>query len=193
MDNFRIYTEGKGDVKFLKDFIAEVYQRELEESKFDTLGSWSGYKIGGALNTSIQQNFDTGNETILILDADNDYQSRKEEVLNDFVGFNIPIHLFLFPDNAQKGNKETMLAEIAVERKIMDCFLEYEKCVDGHPKPLNDARIYSYLDMLLFPNPINVDGDDLRKDKFINYRIRQHWNLNHKYLNPLKLFLDSIL
>jgi hypothetical protein len=192
MNDFRIFTESKADIKFLKDFVAEVHGRELGDGQFEPLGSWSGYKIGGVLNTLIQENFDNDDRTILVLDADNDFKSRKAEVFQDFERFKIPIELFLFPNNSQNGNLEALLAEIAVDRKIMDCFLEYEKCVSGHSKPLNDARIYSYLDMILHPNPINADKEDLRKDNTRNYRIKDHWNLNHLYLEPLKTFLGTL-
>jgi len=191
MNNFRIFTEGKGDVKFLKDYIIEVFNPpDLTDLHFDTLGSWSGYKAGGLLKPSIRENFDNGNTTILILDADKDFAARKKEVLDDFSEYGIqPVELFLFPDNAQKGNIETLLASIATQRKFMDCFLEYENCVKEHPKSLNDARIYSYLDMLLHPTPRDGNGFDLRKEEFRNYRNRDHWDLTHNYLDPLKEFL----
>jgi hypothetical protein len=189
MSGFRIFTESKGDIVFLKHFIEEVYHCVPEKSLFEPLGSWSGYKTGGVLNTLIQQNFDNGNKTVLILDADNNFEKRKEEVLNDFRSYGIPVDLFLFPNNSRTGNMETILAEIAVQRKIMDCFLNYEKCVGGHPKPLNDSRIYSYLNMVLYPNPFDNNNFDLRKDKFRNYRIRDHWDLHHNCIKPLKEFL----
>jgi hypothetical protein len=109
--------------------------------------------------------------------------------LDDFAKFEIPVRLYLFPNNTDNGNLESLLAEIAVDRKIMDCFLEYEKCVTGHPKPLNDSRIYSYLDMVLYPNHKNHAGKDLRKEEFRNYKNSAHWNLEHEYVNPLREFL----
>lgn len=190
MQNSRIFTESKADSKFLKDFIEEVFNESLPDSDFDTLGSWSGYKTSGNLKTSIRQNHDDKKISILILDANSDFKTREEEVIQDFNGYGISIKLFLFPNHSGNGNLETLLAEIAVDRKIMDCFLEYEKCVTGHPKPLNDSRIYSYLDMMLYPNPIDKNGKDLRKEEFRNYRNTDHWNLKHKYLNQLKSFLQ---
>jgi hypothetical protein len=191
-NNFRIFTESKADVKFLKDYIKSVFTYKIEDNSFDTLGSWSGYKKGGVLNTSIKQNFDDGNKTVLILDADKDYENRRNEVLSDFIYYNIPIELFLFPDNKQNGNLEYLLSQIATERKMMDCFLEYEKCVSGHSKPLNDARIYSYLDMLLYPNPFDTQKKDLRKEENRNYGNQNHWNLHHEALLSLKQFLSTL-
>ena len=192
MQNFRIFTEGRGDVKFLKDYIEELFSITLQHSDFDTLGSWSGYKAGGSVKASIQQNHDDQKATILVPDADNSFENREVEILEDFKNYNIPISLFLFPDNNSGGNIESILAEIAVDRKIMDCYLEYEKCVNSHPKPLNHSRIYSYLDMVLHPNPI-IDKIDLRKQENINYKNRDHWNLHHASLIPLKNFLRKTL
>ncbi len=193
MPDFTIYTESKADVKFLNDFIAEVFNNTLPENNFDTLLSWSGYKAGGVLKTEIQQNFDEGNETIIILDADADFKGREREVSADFAAYKIPIRLFLFPDNLNVGNIETLLAGIATDRKLMDCFLEYEKCVALYPKKLNDSRIYSYLDMLLLDNWKDEKGKDLRREEFRNYRNKNHWDLKHTDLNPLKEFLASFL
>jgi hypothetical protein len=191
MQDLRIFTESKADVKFLKDYIEHVFAITLSDNDFDTLGSWSGYKTGGTLKTSIRQNHDDKKISILILDANSDCNSRKEDVIQDFKSYEIPVKLFLFPNHSANGNFETLLAEIAVDRKIMECFLEYEKCVTGHPKPLNDSRIYSYLDMVLYPTHKDENGKDLRKEEFRNYRNTEHWNLKHEYLNPLKNFLQT--
>jgi hypothetical protein len=193
MANFRIFTEGKGDIKFLVDYVSEIFGLSLSEKEFDVLGSWSGYKAGGNLINAIKQNHDNEKVTILILDANSNINKRREEITKDFESYKIPVHLFLFPDNSSNGNRESLLSEIAVDRKIMDCFLEYEKCVTGHPKPLNDARIYSYMDMLLYPTPKDEKGNDLRKEEFCNYRNHAHWNLNHTNLEPLKKFLTPFV
>ena len=117
MPNFRIFTESKADIKFLKDYIEEVFDVSLADGDFDPLGSWSGYKAGGSIKASIKQNAEDNKTTILILDADNNFNERQQEVINDFEVNNIPIQLFLFPNNNSSGALETILSEIAVERK----------------------------------------------------------------------------
>ena len=132
MSNFRIFTESKADVKFLKDYIEDVFSIPLTDKDFDTLGSWAGYKAGGTLKVSIQQDNIDEKTSILILDADTNFKQRQEEVFKDFDDFNVPIKLFLFPNNSLAGNLESLLAEIATDKKLMGCFLEYEKCVALH-------------------------------------------------------------
>jgi hypothetical protein len=190
MQNFRIFTESKADIKFITDYIEIQYEKTLTENDFYSLGSWSGYKTGGKLISAVNENIDNKRTPILILDADMNFEQRRKEVLEDFAQFNTNVELFLFPNNASEGNLESLLAVLAVDRKVMDCFLEYENCVSGHPKPLNHSRIYSYLDMMLYPQHTNPDGNDLRKEEYRDYTNEAHWNLQHEYLTPLKLFLD---
>lgn len=192
MPNFRIFTESKADIKFLKDYIEAALNVSLTDDDFDPLGGWSGYKTDGKVKASIEQNaIDNNKISILILDADTDFNKRQEEVLADFKNFNIPISLFLFPNDSANGNLEDLLSEIAVDRRLMDCFLDYEKCVKAYPKKLNDSRIYSYLDMLLIENYKDEKGKDLRREEFRNYRNENHWDLKHAYLQPLQEFLTS--
>ena len=194
MPNFRIFTESKADIKFLKDYIEEVFNVSSTEDDFDSLGSWGGYKAGGSIKASIKQNtIDDEKISILILDADHNFNQRQHEILDDFTLANISINLFLFPNNSENGNLEDLLATIAFDRKLMGCFLDYEKCVKAYPKKLNDSRIYSYLDMLLIDNYKDEKGKDLRKEEFRNYRNNNHWLLQHEYLSPLKDFLSSFL
>lgn len=70
MNSFRIFTESKADIKFLKDYIEDVFHIALLNNDFDTLGSWSGYKTGGDIKASIKQNKEDEKLTVLILDAD---------------------------------------------------------------------------------------------------------------------------
>lgn len=191
MRNFKIFTESKFDSKFIRDYFTEILSQTINEEEIGVLGSWSGYKTNKRPAAQIQENHDNRLKTVLILDADNDFHKRQTEIVEDFRRFGIDVELFLFPDNQSKGNLETVLSEIAVNRQIMDCFLDYEKCVNQYPKPLNDARIYTYLDMLLYPNAI-VSGIDLRRSENINYLNKNHWDLHHPKLNSLKNFLTKI-
>lgn len=194
MPNFKIFTESKADIKFLKDYIQGVFNTDLTDDDFDPLGSWSGYKAGGNLKSSIKENsIDDEKISILILDADVDFKQRQQEILADFNNFNVPIQLFLFPNDALIGNLEDLLAEIAVDRKLIDCFLEYEKCVALYPIKLNHSRIYAYLDMLLLDDFKDAQGKDLRVEANRNYKNNNHWNLHHEFLAPLKEFLAQYI
>lgn len=193
MANFRIFTEGKPDIKFLKDYIEEVFGIILDESDFDTLGSWAGYKAGGDIKASIKENQENKKETILIIDADNDFSSRQNEVLTDFAQFGTPVNLFLFPNNKNSGCLENLLCVIAIEQKILNCFNQYEECINGYESPVIKSRIFAYLDALLPSNKKKGDSKDLIQEKNRDYKNKAHWDLNHDETTPLKTFLQPFL
>lgn len=189
MTQFRIFTESPADVKFLKDYINGVLGISLSDIHFDTLGGWAGYKTGGNIKASIKENNDDERITIIILDADTDFSARQQEVINDFKKYNIPIQLFLFPNNLNIGSLETLLSEIAVERGIINCFEQYEHCIQGYQAPVDKSKIFAYLDALLPKNAKNNNKKDVIKEENRNYLNEAHWNLNHEFLSPLKAFL----
>jgi hypothetical protein len=193
MHNFRIFTESIADVKFLKDYIEEVFTVTLNDDDFDTLGSWSGYKTGRILKASIKQNTENDKATILILDADNNFNTRQQEVIDDFAGFNTPIILFLFPNNISNGSLESILCETAIEKQIINCFENYELCIAGYESPVTKSKVFAYLDALLPSNNKKHDKHDLIQDKNRDYRNKAHWDLYHEYLTPLKEFLSQIV
>ncbi len=193
MQNFRIFTESKSDVKFLRDYVEATFGFQITDEYFDTLGSWSGYKIGGVLKKSFIENKENDKISILILDADSNIDERRNEVLKDFTQFNTAIELFLFPNNIDDGELENLLAKIAKDRKLIECFEGYEKCIEGYERPVNKSKIFAYLDALLPHNNKDNNKKDLIQEANRDYRNIKHWDLNHKYLNPLKEFLSKFL
>ena len=190
MQEYKIFTESTADIKFIKDFISEHFSPDASEDFFFALNSYGGYKNKGRAIASIQENFEKGKQTNLILDADNDFANRKSEVLRDFQGYNIPVHLFLFPNDNSNGSLETLLCEIAEKRDILRCFENYEKCIQGYESPVIKSKVFAYLDALL-PS-LNKKGSkqDLIQEANRNYRNPDHWNLHHEYLHPLHDFLS---
>jgi hypothetical protein len=193
MSNFRIFTESHADIKFLDDYIKAVFNTSLSDTDFDSLGSWAGYKKGGSLSAAIEQNHANQKTSILILDADTDFLSRKNEVLNDFKSYNVAISLFLFPNNSAAGSLETLLCNIAFEKKLLDCFAKYETCIEGYETLVLKSKIFAYLDALLPANQKKNDKKDLIQEKNRDYTNTNHWDLNHPYLESLKTFLTPFL
>ncbi|MEY2828999.1 MAG: hypothetical protein RIQ33_857 [Bacteroidota bacterium] len=193
MREIHFYVESKADAKFIANFCEEFFNQTLnpfDKNLFTELGSWSGYKKDCP---SFKRRSEAGVTNLLILD--NDVNGRMDEVLQDKQNLQIEFELFLFPINVAEttGNLETILTEIAVVRKLIECFQGYENCVAEYGMSLEKARIYSYLDTLLNPNFKNDSKNDLRKEEFRDYRNTAHWDLNHNILDPLKDFLRSYL
>ncbi len=191
MPDFKIFTESKADIKFIQDYLTEHFSVPPTESLYHPLNSWSGYKSNGSAIVQIRENFEKGNRTILILDADNSFTHRQTEVLSDFQGYNIPIDLFLFPNSSSNGTLEDLLCSVAVQRPILDCFEAYESCISGYEVPVVKSKVFAYLDALLPANSKKNDKNDLIQDKNRNYRNPTHWNLHHEYLHPLHNFLSQ--
>jgi len=190
MTDIKIFTEGPGDVKFIKDYVKELHEVDLSDNCFDKLNSWSGYKRGGAIYPLISQSKNEGKQVILVLDADNDFAKRQREVLTDFESYNIPVKLFLFPNNNNAGNLEILLTEIAVERKLMQCFEAYEACITGYESPVIKSKVFAYLDALLPTKNKKNNKQDLIQEANRNYQNPAHWNLHHQYLQPFHDFLS---
>jgi hypothetical protein len=95
------------------------------------------------------------------------------------------------PNQNDIGNLEILLSEIAVDRKLIECFKRYELCVKDYEKPLVKSRIYTYLDTLLYPHVPKSKNDDLRLIHNCDFTNTTHWNLHHEYLQPLYNFLAA--
>lgn len=112
--------------------------------------------------------------------------------MSDFEEFGIPVKLFLFPSNIGNGALENLLCDIAIERKIIDCFENYQECINGYEAPVTKSKVYAYLDALLPANQKKSDKKDMLKEENRNYRNTHHWNLKHNTLNSLKDFLSPL-
>ena len=105
--------------------------------------------------------------------------------------------LFLLPNNQDAGALEDLLENIINpnNRPILDCWENYEKeliklDIPGRTPPslttpAKKTKIYGYLEALLFKSQ-----KEQIKEKKRDYENAQHWNLNTKYLEPLKEFLQ---
>ncbi len=184
------FIEDKTHQKFLIDFIAERFAVILNADSFYKLQGWSGYKTGGVALPDYALKVADSFEIITTLDADSNPSERRKEVLTDFERLGIKSHLFLFPNDEAAGEIENTLVQIASDRKLISCFEGYEKCIEGHQKPVNKSKVYAYLDALLEPNQKKNNKKDLIEEGNRDYRNKAHWNLYHDSLTPLYEFLQ---
>jgi hypothetical protein len=191
MKDFRIVVEGKADIKFLQDFIAEHFDIHLEDSYFIN-------NKGNVLtqNTSvglIQASINSGKEICVIFDADNpDREGTEAYLTQKKQEFGIHFATFLFPNNQGNGNLETLLREIVAADKVpvLACIESYARCLselqiehlrESGPK----MRMFVYVDSF----EIGGSGKEARR----NYRELGLWNLHHQVLEPLEAFLRQYL
>ena len=202
----KIFVEGEADRKFLQDYISKIYDKKLDDNDIVITNGWSAIyskKVEGIIN-GITNNSRNGVTNLLILDADNNYQKRcneitkwKEEKEKEEKYFNF--HLFLLPNNQDEGDLESLLEKIInpSNADIFDCWDQYEKCLETKSNrtrpltlPAKKGKIYAYLESLV--------GGSQKEKKKIKERTREygndiHWDLDSKNLEPLKKFLDKYI
>ncbi len=199
----KIFVEGIADIKFLKDYVSHRYNINLGKEDINETKGWTNIRStksdGESIKNQMIKNTDNEDTNLLIFDADSDYKKRYGEI-NDWKNKdNLEFEIFLWPNNSDSGDLETILEKIINlnNSAIFDCWDDYENClktktINGRNIPLttpaSKTKIYGYLESLLGESKSQKDKI---KEKNRNYKNVEHWNLDSEHLAPLKLFLDN--
>lgn len=183
----RIFSEGKSDVKFLKDFVTHL-NLSCDELSFRNLGGISGMK-----NTiQFEESTFEGNKNLVILDADSEFKNRIEVLDKLKANSKIEFELFLFPNHKDEGALEDLLFKLVNQKHIsvLDCFDSFEKCLLSSKNkyfiPEKKDKVFAYLDAIEGKKGREKFGPDKR-----NYRDANLWDLQSEYLENLKVFLEK--
>ncbi len=152
-------------------------------------------------------------KTLIIFDADKDYESNKKEILSKTQQKITEEQIFLFPNNQDDGDLETLLLEIAKYDEFLKCFEGYLECVKSkeHYKPIRNIRknmLYAYLEVFELQkffqykwdtnnkkNEENIIIDDKGKIKEEHQeeyeKLKEVIDFKSKSLIPLKNFLEK--
>ena len=199
--DFNIFVEGVADARFFKQYISHLFGETVADERLIILKGWDNLKTeASALRMrSMSAN---GGMNLVIVDADKDFQGRKNEIERWQQDNNVEFELFLLPNNEDAGALEDLLENIINpnNRPILDCWEDYEKelvqlDIPGRtPPPLTTpakkTKIYGYLEALLGESK---SQKELIKEVNRNYENTQHWNLDAEYLEPLKEFMNDKL
>lgn len=181
--NIKFLVEGKEDIRFLKDFIFHHFKITLQDDSFFS-NEGKSEKLNDNTNL-IKSTFNDVQNAILIFDADDtDYRSTIKNIQQQ--SLDIDFETFLFPNNKDKGNLETLLRNIVTEKDLFGCIDSYVNCIDSleiaRMKPtVEKTKMFIYLDSLL--------QEAAPKGTKRDYLMRNVWNLDSEYLIPLKNFL----
>ncbi len=208
-----IFVEGPSDKIFL-----EVYLYFLE---YFPIKNFKVRSINGKCNLSSHLNeIEQYAKTLIIFDADKDYESNKREILKVVSKTQQKIteeQIFLFPNNQDDGDLETLLLEIAKHKEIIQCFKRYLKCIEckcigikEHHGPIKNIRknmLYAYLEVFELQKFFQYKWDTSNKnEKYIiiddKGKIKERYkeeyeklkeviDFNSKSLIPLKNFLEK--
>lgn len=155
------------------------------------------------MNPTISQHKEAGDDVLVIFDADSPdnnggFAVRKKQIEDYKLALD---DIFLFPNNKDDGELETLLENIINERNkpVFECWDKYEFCLKECAStkigktltiPAKKSKIYGYLEALLGHTKREKE---LVKDPNRNYREVEHWNLDADYLKPLKSFIQKHL
>ncbi|WP_283508725.1 DUF3226 domain-containing protein [Helicobacter pylori] len=172
-----IFVEGPSDKVFL-----EVYLYFLEDLP---IKNFKVRSTNGKDNLSSKLLLETEKyaKTLIIFDADKNYESNKKEILSKTQQKITEEQIFLFPNNQDDGDLETLLLEIAKHKEIIQCFKRYLKCIEckyigikEHHELIKNIRknmLYAYLEVF-------------ELQKFFQYE----WDINNKK-NEKKIIIDD--
>ncbi|MBH0293147.1 DUF3226 domain-containing protein [Helicobacter pylori] len=208
-----IYTEGKSDRNFLGWYL-NFLKCEDRFDIFDIEGKDKltsdefPKKIGKILNNEHQ----TYKQVCIIFDADKKesqesdagFDNKLEHICEKLKekGINFPREqIFLFPNNRDDGDLETLLLKIAKHEEFINCFESYLDCIKKkeYYKPIKKIRknmLYSYLEALGLENLTKIDifdseGKIKEKHQEEYEKLKEVIDFKSKSLIPLKNFLEK--
>ncbi|GAA9697240.1 hypothetical protein VN0004_02260 [Helicobacter pylori] len=218
-----IYTEGKSDKNFLS-WCLDVWEYQAHfdiihvEGK-DKLFSDEFYE---KIENILTNNNPRYKQVCIIFDADIKEESQESDagfdnklkhIRKEFKekGIDFPKEqIFLFPNNQDNGDLETLLLEIAEHKEIIQCFKRYLKCIEckcigikehhGPIKNIRKSKWYTYLEALGLENltKTNIDVFDDKgkiKEKYKEEykKLKEVIDFNSSSLVPLKNFLGQFV
>ncbi len=213
-----IFVEGPSDRFFLEVYLLYLYFQERFPIK-----NFKVQNVDGKDNLSKRLlEIEKYDKTLIIFDADKDYESNKKEILKVVSKTKQTIseeQIFLFPNNQDDGDLETLLLEIAKHKEFINCFEGYLDCINikktEHCKPIKNIRknkLYAYLEALGLKKFFQYtwdtekknnkkkliiddkDGDEIEiKDQYKGdyEELKKVLDFNSKSLIPLKNFLGQ--
>ena len=156
----------------------------------------NGYKNLVNVIPTIKARCAEGGKVIIIFDADSPgnnggYETRKEEIEEVLGENNAQAELFLFPNNEEDGDFETLLEHLIQKEKhaqMLDCYADYETCLgNDYVHPNLKGKIFTYISAMKMSSS--------KRRKLGNgewmFDNAEYWDLNSDYLKPLKAFLQQ--
>lgn len=179
-----MFVEGCSDEAFLRCVL-----RHLDITNVETERINGGVRKLGSVARQMQRRSQRGNRISVVLDADADFEERRDEYETECVRHELPVdRFFLLPNHRDTGCLETLLEQVAVSghRVVYDCFDAYERCLRGQSYaycvPNLKARIYAYCEAL------DIETSARSRD----YGNTSYWDLDAVALEPLRAFLNGL-
>lgn len=156
----------------------------------------NGYKNLVNVIPTIKARCAEGGKVVIIFDADSlgnngGYETRKKEIEEVLEENNAQAELFLFPNNEEDGDFETLLEHLIQKEKhtqMLDCYADYETCLgNDYVHPNLKGKIFTYISAMKMSSS--------KRRKLGNgewmFDNAEYWSLESDYLKPLKEFLQQ--
>lgn len=195
----RIFIESKNDKTQEFNFL-QAYLKYLgiAEDKVDFVHEDGKDNIRLDKNKFLEAQMENKNN-IILFDADKDGTTKA--MLDKFLADNQDIQAvyFLFPNNEDDGNVETLLDKILLKDKFkgfFGCFNDYETCIkgqkndDGNPlysTPNLKGKLYTFFTSLQLSNS---KMKEVKRGNWL-FNEPEYWDFESPYLKPLKDFLTE--
>ncbi|GAA7515619.1 hypothetical protein ckin8_02600 [Helicobacter pylori] len=214
-----IYTEGESDKNFLS-WCLDVWKNEdhFDQAHFDIIHVEGKDKLFSdefckRIENILKNKNQEYRQVCVIFDADikkenqesdAGFDNKLKHIREKFKekGTDFPKEqIFLFPNNQDDGDLETLLLEITKHDDFLKCFEGYLECIKSkeHYKPIKRIRKnkwHAYLEALGLENLTKIDIFDneskIKNKHEENYRrLKEAIDFNSKSLIPLKNFLGQ--
>ena len=173
-----LLVEGRTDLAFVKALCTDMHVDQDERIQIIDIGGLGALK--GRLE-AMSPELKRGEKIAVVLDADNDYAKRKEEIVSIIEGRDISF--FLIPNDRDAGNLETLLLSTIDDHVILSCFDEYTACLKSEgmdTSTVDDkAKLYAYTKIALGETPEKSFEDE------------GNWNFEHPNFQNIKQFLSD--
>ena len=174
-NSIKIAVEGPTDKQFLFKYL-DFCDIKFDAANIEILGGKSSIKTKQAV---YQREIDSGKQVLLLLDYDHQ-DCEHNQICASYKAKDIITDYYLIGENLKlnkRNNLENLLLSTAKHTKFINCFAQYETCID---KALAEkSKWFAY---------IEATGN---KHDDINYP--KIFDLKHANFEPLKNFLNSYL
>ena len=200
--DYKIFVEGVADKRFISQLLENRCDIDVDLDKIIKVDGWTKLLNSNLYATQIQQTSDNGGVNLVVFDADDDFETRKHQLLEWKNDNGLNFELFLFPNNHDVGELEDLLEQIInpQNQPVMDVWYSYEQKLksvelpwrNGRPLtvPAKKTKIYAYLEVLLGKSRSQKDKI---KEANRDYAKAEHWNLRAEQLDKLLSFLKTNL
>jgi hypothetical protein len=171
-----------------RSFLKREYNLTLSDDKFIKTNGWTGIK-SEAVTNQLRQNQEDGAISLILFDADADFKERYTYLKQHLQKERLEADIYLFPDNRNAGELETLLMSLANwgdNAAFLSCYKLYLNCVREAFFQPEKYRIPDDKDMFQAYHSFYRYGKPRFEDEIF-------WDFTTQDAKPLRDFLNRYL